>query len=128
MALAVPFDSATPKPATIAARPQRHPFVLFLFNGLKSLQVISCPSFDRKIQLLSMSAPDVPQASGDGSAQPISMSAIRSPMITVDAMVLPVETRGMTDASAIDRPSIPWTEREPSTTAIASLPILQVQL
>lgn len=59
---------------------------------------------------------------------PMRISAIRSPMITVDAIVLPVDTRGIADASAMDSPSTPYTERLPSTTDISSRPILQVQL
>jgi hypothetical protein len=44
-----------------------------------------------------------------GLAQDSRKSAIRSPMTTVDAMVFPVDTLGMTEASAIDSPSTPRT-------------------
>lgn len=58
----------------------------------------------------------------------ISKSAMRSPMMTVGAMVLPVETFGITEASAMESPSTPRTLRRPSTTAISSRPMRQVQL
>jgi hypothetical protein len=57
-----------------------------------------------------------------------SISAARSPMTTQGAIVLPVVTRGMMEPSAIRRLPIPWTLREPSTTDIASCPILAVHV
>lgn len=50
----------------------------------------------------------------------------RSPMITHGAMVLPVVTRGMMEASAIRNPSMPYTRSCASTTDIASRPIFAV--
>jgi hypothetical protein len=57
-----------------------------------------------------------------------SISEARSPMTTQGAIVLPVVTRGMIEPSAIRRLSMPWTLREPSTTDIASCPILAVHV
>src|SRR6267142_913385 len=56
------------------------------------------------------------------------ISAARSPITTHGAIVLPVVTRGMMEPSAMRRLSIPWTLREPSTTDIASCPILAVHV
>ena len=47
-------------------------------------------------------------------------------MTTQGAMVLPVVTRGRMEASAIRRPSMPWTFNRPSTTEVASRPIFAV--
>jgi hypothetical protein len=57
-----------------------------------------------------------------------SISEARSPIMTQGAIVLPVVTRGMMEPSAIRRLSMPWTLREPSTTDIASCPILAVHV
>ena len=54
------------------------------------------------------------------------MSAARSPIIIAAALVLPETTVGMIEASATRRPLIPRTRNSGLTTAIASLPILQV--
>src|SRR5258706_2532328 len=56
------------------------------------------------------------------------ISPARSPIMTQGAMVLPVVMRGMMEPSAIRRLSMPWTLREPSTTDIASCPILAVHV
>src|SRR6202795_3925792 len=42
------------------------------------------------------------------------ISAARSPTMTQGAMVFPVVTRGMIEASAMRRCSVPWTFRVPS--------------
>src|ERR1700704_4538166 len=57
-----------------------------------------------------------------------SISEARSPIMMQGAIVLPVVTRGIMEPSAIRRLSIPWTLREPSTTDIASCPILAVHV
>src|ERR1700720_1134898 len=57
-----------------------------------------------------------------------SISAARSPMTTHAAIVLPVVTRGIMDASAIRRFLSPYTLSSPSTTDVASRPILAVLL
>src|SRR6266446_645528 len=49
-----------------------------------------------------------------------------SPIMIVGALVLPVVTVGITEASMTRSPSSPRTLRRGSTTAIASVPILQV--
>ena len=56
------------------------------------------------------------------------ISPARSPIMMQGAIVLPVVTRGIMEPSAIRRLSIPWTLREPSTTDIASCPILAVHV
>jgi hypothetical protein len=56
------------------------------------------------------------------------ISPARSPIMTQGAIVLPVVTRGIMEPSAIRRLSMPWTLREPSTTDIASCPILAVHV
>jgi hypothetical protein len=48
-------------------------------------------------------------------------------MMTHGAMVFPVVTLGMTEPSAMRKPSIPRTLSEPSTTDISSRPIFAVQ-
>src|SRR5262245_10526279 len=53
--------------------------------------------------------------------------AARSPMITQVAMVLPVVMRGMIDASAMRRLSMPYTWSLPLTTDNSSQPIFAVQ-
>ena len=58
-----------------------------------------------------------------------SSSTIRaafSPIMIEGALVLPDVSVGMIEASATRRPEMPWTRRRSSTTAIGSLPILQV--
>jgi hypothetical protein len=54
------------------------------------------------------------------------ISAAFSPIIRVGAVVLPPIRVGMIEASTTRRPSRPCTRSRESTTAIASLPILQV--
>ena len=54
------------------------------------------------------------------------MSAQRSPIMIVAALVLPEVTAGMTEASATRSPGTPCTLRDGSTTAIRSMPIRQV--
>lgn len=54
------------------------------------------------------------------------MSAAFSAIIIVGALVLPPTRVGMTEASTTRRPSMPRTRRLGSTTAISSVPILQV--
>ena len=56
----------------------------------------------------------------------IIMSEAFSPIIMVGALVLPPIKVGIIDASTTLNPSMPCTLRELSTTAISSLPILQV--
>ena len=58
----------------------------------------------------------------------VSSSPIRSPIMTHGAIVLPVVITGMMEPSAMRSPSIPCTRSSLSTTAIASCPILQVQV
>jgi hypothetical protein len=53
-------------------------------------------------------------------------SAQRSPIMIVAALVLPEMTVGMIEASATRSPVTPRTLSSGSTTAIASIPILQV--
>src|SRR5262249_38096147 len=55
-------------------------------------------------------------------------SAARSPITMHGAMVLPVVMRGMIEPSATRRRSTPYTLRLLSTTLIASVPILAVQV
>ena len=64
---------------------------------------------------------------GEVPSAPATRSAARSPIIVVGACVFPVEIDGITDASAIRRPSTPRTRSSGSTTASSSMPILQVQ-
>ena len=51
---------------------------------------------------------------------------MRSPMITVGAIVLPVDTLGITDASAMDNPSTPRTERVEGVALHEVLAVLSV--
>src|SRR5688572_14495094 len=54
------------------------------------------------------------------------ISAHFSPIMMVGALVLPLVSVGMIEASATRRPAMPWTRNWASTTAIGSAPILQV--
>src|SRR5581483_2534567 len=54
------------------------------------------------------------------------MAAHFSPIMMQGALVLPLVKVGMIDASATRRPAMPCTRSSGSTTAIGSLPILQV--
>ena len=54
------------------------------------------------------------------------ISAHFSPIMMVGALVLPLVSVGMMEASATRRPAMPWTRSSESTTAIVSAPILQV--
>ena len=56
----------------------------------------------------------------------IIMAEAFSPIMIVGALVLPVVTVGMTEASTTRRPEIQRTRNRESTTAIGSSPILQV--
>ncbi len=57
---------------------------------------------------------------------PITKSAARSAIMIVAALVFPLTTAGMIDASATRKPSSPRTLRRSSTTAASSWPILQL--
>src|SRR6202012_1565694 len=57
---------------------------------------------------------------------PRTRSAHFSPIMIVAALVLPETSVGITDASAMRRPAIPWTRRSGPTTAIGPVPIVQV--
>src|SRR5947207_4606557 len=66
-------------------------------------------------------------ASKDGQVAAFNtMSAAFSPIMIDGALVLPDVSVGMIEASAIRRPTMPWTRSWASTTAIGSDPILQV--
>lgn len=66
-------------------------------------------------------------SSAAGSAGlPRMKSAARSPIITHGALVLPPITLGITEASAMRRPSIPFSRSWGSTTSPASEPMRQV--
>jgi hypothetical protein len=58
----------------------------------------------------------------------LNRSAILSPIIAQGAMVLPVVIAGITEPSAIRRFRTPYTRSEPSTTDMASRPILAVHV
>src|SRR6185312_2733564 len=63
------------------------------------------------------------------AAAPLSsriMAAPFSPIMIVGALVLPVVSVGMTDASMTRRPCRPWTRRRESTTAEGPSPIRHV--
>jgi hypothetical protein len=68
------------------------------------------------------------QKKGHTRCLTLRISPARSPIMMQGAIVLPVVTRGIMEPSAIRRLSIPWTLREPSTTDIASCPILAVHV
>src|SRR5204863_7770517 len=62
----------------------------------------------------------------DARASSLIICAPFSPIMIDGALVLPVVTAGMIEASMTRSPSIPMTLRRGSTTAIGSVPILQV--
>src|SRR3546814_1173835 len=62
---------------------------------------------------------------GGSGSRPRIMSAAFSPIMIVGAFRFPETIVGMIEESTIRRPSTPWTRASPSTTALASLPILQ---
>ena len=64
--------------------------------------------------------------SGKPPAEPVISRDANSPIMMLGALVLAEGIVGMTEASAMRRPSTPWTRNSASTTASRPGPIAQV--